>query len=180
MAGARRPLRRPLKRRPFRFVSSPRSVLQRLLLLPLLAPLLLVMLIAALNPSPSYGMRLLIWRLPPLPLGAWIAMAAGGGAAFSAGFAALALQQAARPLRPRRSERAQQAAPPPRPERAVAPPSGFSAPERAPQDPLPTLSVPFRVIRRPATTATSPTTPVASGLAAPANEAWDDPLGEDW
>ncbi|MCT0199689.1 hypothetical protein KQ313_08365 [Synechococcus sp. CS-1325] len=155
-------------------------MLQRLLLLPLLAPLLLVLLIAALNPSPSYGMRLLIWRLPPLPLGAWIAMAAGGGAAFSAGFAALALQQAVIPLRRARDEQSFQPPPPPSRRQRPAPPPGVPVPERAPQDPLPTISIPFRVIRRTEAAAPSPTGPITSGLATPVGEGWEDLLREEW
>ena len=67
------------------------ALLQRLLLLPLLAPLLLVLLVGALNPRPSLSMRLLIWTSPALPIGVWIALAGGGGAGLSAAAAALAL-----------------------------------------------------------------------------------------
>ena len=44
-------------------------MLQRLLLLPLLAPLLAVLLVAALNPTPASRLRLLIWTSPALPIG---------------------------------------------------------------------------------------------------------------
>ena len=66
------------------------ALLQRLLLLPLLAPLLLVLLVGALNPRPSLSLRLLIWTSPALPIGVWIALAGGGGAGLSAAAAALA------------------------------------------------------------------------------------------
>jgi len=202
MAGARQPPRRPLRRRFLRSVSFPSAVLQRLLLLPLLAPLLLLLLIAALNPRPSVTMRVLIWRLPSLPLGAWIALAGGGGAALSAGFTALALRQRGSPRTPPAPQAPQarhqeRSAAPSRGEVPFSPPVGFSGPERAPQDPLPTISVPFRVIRRgtaagagPGSTPPPPpgshgwgmapnqaaaSQPVASGA-----EGWEDPLADDW
>lgn len=62
------------------------------MLLPLLAPLLAVLITAALNPRPSLALRLLTWTTPSLPIGAWIAALAGGGAALSAGATALALR----------------------------------------------------------------------------------------
>ncbi len=70
----------------------PAVLLRRLLLLPLLAPLLAVLLLGAINPSPWVGLRLLIWRSPEWTIGSWIALAAGGGAALSATATALALQ----------------------------------------------------------------------------------------
>jgi len=188
-------------RRFHRFVSFPSAVLQRLLLLPLLAPLLLLLLIAALNSRPSVAMRVLIWRLPSLPLGAWIALAGGGGAALSAGFTALALRQRTSPRTPPapapQPGRQEQAAAPSRGEVLFSPPAGFSAPERALQDPLPTISVPFRVIRRAAAAGAGqgPTPsppprshgwdmvsnqPAAPGAVASGAESWEDPLTDDW
>ncbi len=84
-------------------LSAPFSVLallRRLLLLPLLAPLVAVLILAALNPRPSLSLRLLIWRSPPLPIGLWIAAGAGGGALFSAAATALALRQGGTRQRP--------------------------------------------------------------------------------
>jgi hypothetical protein len=52
------------------------TVLQQLLLIPLLAPLLAVLLLGAINPRPQVALRLLVWTSPALPLGAWIAAAA--------------------------------------------------------------------------------------------------------
>jgi hypothetical protein len=68
-------------------------VLRRLLLLPLLAPLLALLILAALNPRPATSLRLLTWRSPSLSLGLWIALAGAGGAALSAGATGLALRQ---------------------------------------------------------------------------------------
>jgi hypothetical protein len=158
------------------------ALLQRLLLLPLLAPLLLVLLVGALNPRPNLALRLLIWSTPALPIGAWIALAAGGGAGLSAAAAALALQTGPVSLRrqvrrePREPveswEEPPQAAVPPPPRRAAGP-------QRPPGDPAPTVAVPFRVIRKgrsaaaaePAS-ATPQTTAVGDG--------WDSPGGGDW
>jgi hypothetical protein len=151
-------------------------VLQRLLLIPLLAPLLAVLLVAAINPRPSSSLRLLIWSSPALPIGLWIAMAAGGGAALSAGLTALALQPSSPPLqrRLRRGPPAAAAARPAAPEEPPPPAwgGGDAGPQRAPQEPAPTVSVPFRVIRTAGTTRE----PV---VATPA-EGWDTPLADDW
>lgn len=173
-------------------------MLSRLLLLPLLAPLLALLLIAALNPRPSYGMRLLIWRLPALPLGTWIALAGTGGAALSAGFTALALKQGAAPLppgpgpepSPRRGNRRSSEDPRRQEQEPAAasrsqpftPPAWSSGPPRAPQDPLPTVSVPFRVIRRGPVAAASagPSAPGAPPQAAATGDGWDATLTDDW
>jgi hypothetical protein len=74
-------------------------VLRRLLLLPLLSPLLALLVVGALNPRPGVSLRLLTWSSPPLPLGAWIALAGAGGAALSAGATSLALGEGSAPLR---------------------------------------------------------------------------------
>ena len=73
--------------------------MRRLLLLPLLAPLLAACLTGALNPRPSVSLRLLVWQTPALPLGAWLAAAAAAGAALSGGAAGLALREPSPPLR---------------------------------------------------------------------------------
>ena len=70
----------------------PAVLLRRLLLLPLLAPLLAVLLVGAINPRQWVGLRILIWRTPEWTIGSWLALAAGGGAALSATATALALQ----------------------------------------------------------------------------------------
>jgi hypothetical protein len=184
-------------------------VLHRLLLLPLLSPLLLTLLVAALNPGPALPLRLLLWQTPALPIGLWMAMAAGGGAALSGGATALALRQGAgRPLRRtvRRSEPWDDAErPPPRssvrsqPSRRTTAPSPGEPPEtpgpaRGAGEPAPTVSVPYRVLRRPeaAETASSrPASPVPPGPhaghghrhghGAVAEEPnWDESESEDW
>ena len=58
------------------------SLLQRLLLLPLLSPLLALLLLAAVNPRPWVALRLLTWTSPAWPLGAWIGAAAAVGMLF--------------------------------------------------------------------------------------------------
>lgn len=91
------------------------ALLRRLLLLPLLTPLLAVLLLAALNPRPSLSLRLLIWRTPQLPIGLWIGAGASGGAILSAAAAALALQQGQASQRPNGRRRQGQAAESPEP-----------------------------------------------------------------
>jgi len=161
----------------------PAVLLRRLLLLPLLAPLLAVFLVGAINPRPWVGLRLLIWRSPEWTIGSWLALAAGGGAALSATATALALQaggtstrsQLHRPIPEGRSRRAwpwgrsegeadgpaQAWVDGPGQEPASAwgrdsregptapwPGQASAGPSRHPTEPPPTLSVPFRVIRR--------------------------------
>lgn len=140
------------------------SLLRRLLLLPLLAPVLAVLLIGALNPRPPVRLRLLIWTSPPLPIGVWLMLASGGGALLSAGSAALALRESGPSLqrqvvRDVWSESDAQAEPmprsapawqrPPEPEPVAAAPAS-AGPSRPPGDPAPTVAVAYRVIRRPA------------------------------
>ena len=185
----------------------PALLLRRLLLLPLLAPLLAVLLVGAINPKPWVGMRLLIWRTPEWTIGSWLALAAGGGGALSATATALALQaggasnrrQLHRPVPEGRSRRAwpwgrgEGPADGPAeawidgtgPEPAAAwgrdsregpgapwPAQASAGPTRHPAEPPPTLSVPFRVIRRgTAPPADGGTTPEQTGAAAGGN-AW--------
>jgi hypothetical protein len=146
---------------------------RRLLLLPLLAPLLAVLVLAALNPAPRLSLRLLIWRSASLPLGAWLALASSGGALVSAAAVGVSLGQGGRWAwsERRRPDRAAAVrtgggpgrwrdadrepwpdASPPAPRSAPwSEPSGFSAgPSRSVGEPAPTVAVPFRVIQRPA------------------------------
>ena len=168
------------------------ALLQRLLLLPLLTPLLLVLLVGALNPRPNLALRLLIWTTPALPIGAWIALAAGGGAGLSAAAAALALQTG--PVSLRRQVRREPGDPlnsgeswqePPK-AAASPPPRQAAGPPRPPGDPAPTVAVPFRVIRKgrsnaspePAGASTAPRQAPAQATAV--GDGWDSPDGDDW
>jgi hypothetical protein len=174
---------------------------RRLLLLPLLAPLVAVILVAALNPGPRVSFRVLTWATPRAPLGLWLACAALGGAALSSGAAGLALRQGAgRPGRRGVSERSWEREPwiqeperrherPPEPRQAAwrapepgggasATASGSVAPARPPGDPAPTVVVPFRVLRRPGSSA--PTTPERETVAVSAADDWDNAAAEDW
>jgi hypothetical protein len=174
-------------------------VLHRLLLLPLLSPLLVTLLVAALNPSPAIRLRLLTWQSPPLPIGLWMAMAAGGGAALSGGATALALRQGgSRPLRRtvRRSEPWEEAGwSPPRSGRGEPP--AAAGPPRGAGEPAPTVSVPYRVLRRPEAVEAgsprparpSPPSPPPSqplghahghGVALHQEPDWGDSESEDW
>jgi uncharacterized integral membrane protein len=167
-------------------------MVRQLLLVPLLAPLLAAVLIGAINPRPSVALRLLIWTSPALPIGVWMMLAAGGGAALSAGGTALALRthgerelqrQVRRPVNP--WTEFSDAAPGPstqrRPEPAPAPPS--AGPPRAAGESSPTVAVPYRVIRR-AGAGAAPTTPAAAHQAtvteAASGQGWGVPLAEGW
>lgn len=158
-------------------------MLQQLLLVPLLAPLLAVLLLAAVNPRPPVALRLLIWTSPALPLGAWIAAAAASGAGLSGAATALALRQGGggatvrstvRPPRRRRwsgSDATEpDAATPAGPAPAAAPTWG---PSRAAGDPAPTVEVPFRVIRKAGSQA-------GGSEARVVGDGWDQPLSDGW
>lgn len=161
--------------------------MQQLLLLPLLAPLLAVLLVGALNPRPAVALRLLTWTSAALPLGAWIAGAAAAGAGFSALTSALALRQGAEtPVRPGPRSVHRRPVPPP----GKPPASTVSAgPSRGPAEPAPTVEVPFRVIRRGSgsnsnnkSNSSSGPTPRAEPQAAAraVGDGWDEPLSDDW
>ena len=195
-------------------------MLRRLLLLPLLSPLLAATLLGALNPKPVLSLRLLTWSSPALPLGAWITAAALGGAVLSGAGASLALRPPAATLRRRvrleRSSPGWEATPPevgghrrhsPSPGHAGkgrgqdpsetfgrgSRASEFAAaatPTPAPGEPLPTMTVPFRVIRRadgapphaaPAEVAGPwPRSPAAKPQAGAQQDDWDSPADDDW
>lgn len=67
-------------------------MLKRVLLLPLLSPVLATLVVGAINPKPPVTVRVLTWTSPALPLGLWLAGASCLGASLSAAGAALALQ----------------------------------------------------------------------------------------
>ena len=165
-------------------------MLQRFLLLPLLTPLLAVLLVGALNPRPGASLQLLIWRSPAWPVGTWMAAAAAAGAGLSAACTALALQGSAGPAPSRHvrrsggsasrqeewtepSGRSNQREP-----EASAPANwgGWAGPSRAPTDPPPTVSVPFRVIRK----ATTVAPPAAASDGSNVSDGWDTPSSDDW
>ncbi|MFM7285641.1 MAG: hypothetical protein ACKO02_02250 [Cyanobium sp.] len=167
------------------------TVLRQLLLLPLLAPLLAVIVVGALNPKPAVTLRLLTYTSPALPIGVWMMLAAAGGGLLSAGTTALALRngsggvsrrQVRLPLgtEPAWSEPAARATGNPwstgtprstdDTRAPQAPDSVAAGPSRAPGEPAPTVEVPFRVIRRPAATQTA---------AAVTEDGWDE-VDDDW
>ena len=174
-------------------------VLHRILLLPLLSPLLAVLLVAAINPRPAVSVRLLTWSSPAWPLGAWLAAAAGLGAAMSAGGAALALQgqNVAPPARRQVRRRSAGWGDEPRggsdadqgntwneaPTAAAQPAAAWAGPARGAGEPAPTVSVPFRVIRKGSATprnAAAAATPAAAPAATADASDWNTPLSEDW
>lgn len=74
---------------------------RQLLSLALLSPVLAVLLVAALNPTPQIRFRLLTWETPGAPLGLWLAATALGGAALGGGASTLALRPRAERTRRR-------------------------------------------------------------------------------
>jgi hypothetical protein len=156
------------------------SMFQRLLLIPCLAPLLALLVLSATNVGDKTRIRLLVWTTPPLPVGAWTAMAGIGGAA-GAAVAAFLVSPVERPLsRQRRSpvqpeldERGYAAnAPTPRS-------SANPGPERDVREPAPTVSVAYRVIQRPSS---APQQPEASAVASAPQDLsdWGDDPESNW
>jgi uncharacterized integral membrane protein len=158
------------------------TLLRQLLLIPLLAPLLAVLLVGALNPRPAVSLRLLIWTSPTLPAGIWMMLAATGGGLLSALGTGVALRaggpgslqrQVRRPARDRREPAAEAA-----PARDRATPMPSAGPSRAAGEPSPTVEVPYRVIRRgrpaPAPAGSAETAAAAVG------DGWDQASGDDW
>jgi len=157
----------------------------------------------ALNTRSTVVLRLLTWQSPSLPLGAWMAAAAAGGGALSAAGTALALRGPGPGLRrridrePRREEPWEGSAtnvqrPWARTSRPVEEPREISdpptwrqpttaGPDRAPGEPPPTLSVPYRVIRQ--GRRESPSAPMGSPHRpepVPASDDWGSETMEDW
>ena len=175
-----------------------------LLLLPLLSPLLITLWIAAINPSPSVSLRFLTFRSAPLPLGVWVAVAALGGATISGTASALALRQGSYPLgsRSRRSPArvggsgeesfsgpSRSWRPPGHgssgrsgrgPSISEPAPAWSSGPTRPPGEPAPTVSVPFRVIRRGSGPSANSHAPMESPSPPAAPAPPRAAVGEDW
>ena len=156
------------------------SMFQRLLLIPCLAPLLAVLALSATNAGDKTRIRLLVWTTPPLPVGAWTALAGVGGAA-GAAVAAFLVLPAERPLSRKRHSAVQ----PEFDERGYGPnesttrPNAKPGPERDVREPAPTVSVAYRVIQRPAS---EPRPPQASTVASPPqeNSNWGDDPDANW
>lgn len=117
--------------------------LQRLLLLPCLAPFVMVIVLSALTRGTPVRLQLLIWRTPPLPIGAWTALAASTGAGLAAG-TVLLLKPTRQPLRRQVHRPVENVEREPQP-----PPPSPAMPERDIRDPAPTVAVSYRVIQQP-------------------------------
>ena len=127
------------------------TLLQRLLLIPSLAPLIAVLVLSALHRGTPTRLHLLGWSSPQAPLGIWTALAATGAAALSAS-SALFIVPRNQPLR-RRLHRPYEA--PSALEWQVdgdRVPQGRSPvpspPQRDLRDPAPTVAVAYRIIKR--------------------------------
>ncbi len=164
------------------------AVLRRLLLLPVLAPLVAVAALALLNPRPAVALRLLTWTSPALPIGSWLAIAVGGGGLLSAAATTAALQT---PGQTRRQVRVPAAAPRsrgPAAEPEPGRPSATAGPQRPPGAPPPTVEVPFRVIRKgssaatktAATGAAAPAAPAPGPVASAVGDGWSESPNDDW
>ena len=140
--------------------------LQRLLLVPCLAPFVMVIVLSALTRGTPVRLHLLIWRTPPLPIGAWTALAASTGAGLAAS-TVLLLKPSRLPLR-RQVHRAVESF-----EREPQPPPPSPAmPERDIRDPAPTVAVSYRVIQQPERARSQPNNDDTSD--------WDQDPDRDW
>ena len=159
------------------------KLLQRLLLVPCLAPLLALLLIAVSTTRTPSRLQILLWTSNPQPIGLWMAFAGFGGAGLS-GLAALLLMPAAPSLR-------RQFHQPVEPNRQVddfginPPKVADPMPERDIRDPAPTVAVPYRVVqrgssqqRRASAAPDRKTEPVASQPMSSMD--WGDSPDQDW
>ena len=127
------------------------TLLQRLLLIPSLAPLVAVLVLSALHRGAPTRLHLLGWSSPQAPLGLWTALAATSAAALSASSALLIVPRN-QPLQ-RRLHRPYEApsAPEWQEDRARATQDRSpvpSPPQRDLRDPAPTVAVAYRIIKR--------------------------------
>ena len=156
--------------------------MKRWVLVPLLLPLAASLAVAALNWRVPTRLRLLIWTSPPLPLGAWVLLAAGGGAAAAALAGLSAPGAPARQPEPweeprrRRSRRSVEIPDEPLDSSVdeqpfdAPEPAAQAPPERSPHEAPPTVAVPFRVVQRRAS---------APAASAPVDD-WADVADDDW
>ena len=157
--------------------------IQRLLLVPCLAPLLAVLLIAVSSPRSTSRLQLLVWSSSPQPIGVWMALAGLAGAGLS-GLSALVLMPQSPQLKRRLHQPVEpgrwaetEASPPPR---AVDP-----MPERDVRDPAPTVAVPYRVVQRGSSPSSKPSPPEErpvdpSSFQSDAPIDWGDDPDRDW
>ena len=159
------------------------NLLQRLLLVPCLAPLLALLLISVSTPRSASRLQILLWTSNAQPIGLWMALAGVGGAGLS-GLAALLLMPAAPRLRRQLHQPVEQgqfsedfSARMPKPADPM--------PERDIRDPAPTVAVPYRIVQRGESQSRSAPVssevkaePVASHYGAPMG--WGDDPDRDW
>ncbi len=156
------------------------EVMRRLLLLPVIAPLAVVLALALLNPRPAVALRVLTWTSPALPIGSWLAVAVAGGGLLSGAATAAALQgggDARRRSVRMGSERMgaeRMGTVRPGQERSTPGPRATAGPPRPPGAPPPTVEVPFRVIRRGGSTDTAGAEVTATG------DGWDATPDDQW
>ena len=167
------------------------TALQRLLLIPCLSPVVLMLLIASLNLGQASSLRVLTWRLPSLPIGAWIAVATilGSGVSAVGGLAMVTSSPVLRRevRRPATGPHVQDPLPREQPHEA-RPAQATPWPERDVRDPAPTVSVPFRVVHRGSqanatptqSQDTNPSTATARGAADSDPDDWNREIGDDW
>ena len=177
------------------------TAFQRLLLIPCLSPVVLMLLIASLNLGQASSLRVLTWRLPTLPIGAWIAVATilGSGVSAVGGLAMVTSRPVLRRevRRPATGPDVQEPLPREKPHEA-RPAEPMPGPERDVRDPAPTVSVPFRVVHRgnqanPTPSHSQDTTPIhsrekhanpsaaaARGAAGSDPDDWNQQIGDDW
>lgn len=146
--------------------------MRELLALPLLLPLAIALVVGLFNLSTPSRLKFLLWSSPTLPLGSWVMLGAGGGAAIGAAFsAASALPRRRRLEAENQSEsrsnfKTQFQSEPAQQKRA---PQSQAWPEQDPQAPAPTVSVPFKVVSK-------KQVPVSSQN--PGD--WDESIEADW
>ncbi|WP_392349262.1 hypothetical protein [Parasynechococcus sp.] len=158
--------------------------IQRLLLIPCLAPLVLVLLVSVVQDRRPQRLNLLLWTSPALPIGAWTAMASLTGAGLSVG-GVLLLRSSGPSLR--RTQRFH-----PGNVESSSGPASFDAerrpeprqamPERDIRDPAPTVAVAYRVVQRPSSAPQPKPSPAAASRPPvhESDEQWGEDPDQDW
>ena len=146
--------------------------MRELLALPMLLPLAVALVVGLFNLSTPSRLKFLLWSSPTLPLGSWVMLAAGGGAAIGAAFSAASVLPRRRRLEAQNQTESKanfktQFQSEPAQQKRTSQSQAW--PEQDPQAPAPTVSVPFKVVSR-----------KQAPVSAQNPGDWDESIEADW
>ena len=146
--------------------------MRELLALPLLLPLAVALVVGLFNLSTPSRLKFFLWSSPTLPLGSWVMLAAGGGAAIGAAFSAASVLPRRRRLEAQNQTESKanfktQFQSEPAQQKRTSQSQAW--PEQDPHAPAPTVSVPFKVVSR-----------KQAPVSAQNPGDWDESIEADW